>query len=427
MSVARRLVPGRTHAVVRRTAQRCFFLVPSKWVRQLVLYVLGLALTRFAHVKLHALMAESNHIHFVVTDDTPAHEPSQLPDFFGLLHSLIARALNARYGRGENLFKTGSYDNVEIHGDMSLERQLVYLWTNPVKDGLVARPELWPGAKTLPVDFGTTIDVDKPDGAFFGGRRPAHIEKQVAARRQAAAARAAKAPGSALAGAFLELEREEREALVHDRDLRREKKRAEAETKREAARPAGARPRRARKRKERAPRPPRDRSALPDRVQVRIDPPPGYSHLGLEGTRARFERLTTEAVTLIHRERELLGQTQFLGIQAVLLQDPRESAGDTFPTFARNPRIACSGVGPRLEVLRGLQAWRRDVGEKRLAWVGGDREVVFPAGVYGLWRFHGARVVGARPRAPVGSTAVGVVATPVCADGETASRAPPAA
>ena len=126
MSLPRRLVPGRTHAVVRRTARRCFFLVPTKWVRQLVLYVLGLALQRFPHVKLHALMAESNHIHFVLTDDTPAHEPSELPDFFGLLHSLIARALNARYGRGENLFKTGSYDNVEIHGDVSLERQLVY-------------------------------------------------------------------------------------------------------------------------------------------------------------------------------------------------------------------------------------------------------------------------------------------------------------
>lgn len=388
-----------------------------------MLYVLGLALRRYPHVKLHALMAESNHIHFVITDDTPAHEPSEVPDFFGLLHSLIARALNARYGRGENLFKTGSYDNVEIHGDVSLERQLVYLWTNPVKDGLVARPELWPGAKTLPADFGTTIEVDKPDGAFFGGRRPGHVERKVAARRRAAEARASKPAGTALAERFLELEREEREAQVHERDMRREKKRVEAEAKREAIEGPRPTPRKARKRKERAPRPPRDRSALPAQVTVRIDPPPGYSDLGLEGTRARFVRLTEEAVTLIHRERELLGQTRFLGIKAVLLQDPRESAGDTFPTFARNPRIACSGVGPRLDALRGLQAWRREVHEKREAWVGGDRDVVFPAGVYGLWRFHGARVVGARPRVGVAPpSAPGTVATPVTASTEARAR-----
>ncbi len=292
-----------------------------------------------------------------------------------------------------------------------------------MKDGLVARPELWPGARTLPADFGTTTEVDKPDGAFFGGRRPGHLEQKVAARRRAAEARASKPAGTALAERFLELEREEREARILERDMRREKKRAEAAAKREVVDGPRPRPRKARKRKERAPRPPRDRSALPDQVTVRIDPPPGYSHLGLEGTRARFARLTEEAVVLIHRERELLGQTRFLGIKAVLLQDPRESAGDTFPTFARNPRIASSGVGPRLEALRGLQAWRREVREKREAWVDGDRDVVFPAGVYGLWRFHGARVVGARPRARVASpSAPGTVATPVTASAEARAR-----
>ena len=74
-------------------------------------------------------------------------------------------------------------------------------------------------------------------------------------------------------------------------------------------------------------------------------------------------------------------------------------------------------------MLRGLQAWRREVREKREAWVDGDRDVVFPAGVYGLWRFHGARVVGARPRAKVAPTsAPGTVATPVTASTEARAR-----
>ena len=97
--------------------------------------------------------------------------------------------------------------------------------------------------------------------------------------------------------------------------------------------------------------------------------------------------------------------------------------GDTFPTFARNPRIACSGVGPRRDVLRGLQAWRREVREKREAWVDGNRSVVFPAGVYGLWQFHGALVVGARPRVRVApTTAPGTVATPVTSSTEARAR-----
>ena len=67
-------------------------------------------------------------------------------------------------------------------------------------------------------------------------------------------------------------------------------------------------------------------------------------------------------------------------------QDPLQSAGSTWPTFALNPRIACRGDTPkRLAVLQGLIEWRLNY---RLAYEAlvSKGKVRFPAGTYGLAR-----------------------------------------
>lgn len=51
-------------------------------------------------------------------------------------------------------------------------------------------------------------------------------------------------------------------------------------------------------------------------------------------------------------------ETRFMGVDNILAEDPREPAGDSFPSFARSPRIACSDKATRLGLLRGLQLWR---------------------------------------------------------------------
>ena len=92
----------------------------------------------------------------------------------------MARALNTRFGRGENFWRSGSYGAVEVHGREALQAQLLYCWTNPTLDGQVPHPDLWPGVRYLPEDFGRTITVEKPAGAFFGGRRPAYVLERAA-------------------------------------------------------------------------------------------------------------------------------------------------------------------------------------------------------------------------------------------------------
>ena len=343
MTFPTRLLPGQTHAVSRRVSERRPLLKPVAAINEIVLYALGVAQLRCPGVQVHAAMVEANHKHDQVTD---APEKAQLPDFYRNYHALVARAVNAYWGRGESLWCQGSYDNVETPDDQrTLEEQLLYLWTNPVKDGLVARPEDWPGVMFLPEDFGTEITVSKPAHAFFGGRLPDDYEPTHPASRKRWRAR----------------RRGKRKHGGYNRG-----------------------------KKQPAPKPKRNRSKLPDEVTITITPPPGYEHMPIEEVREHFRALLDARVEEIHRERQ---GRPFMGVAKILAQDPFRPVGDTYPSFARNPRIA----GRRrlkafFERLRELVEWRQLYRAALLRWRAGDRAVEFPPGSYLMQRMHGALV-----------------------------------
>ncbi len=375
MSVSRRLVPGQIQFVTRRTSERRAFLKPDPQVNQILLYGLGVAQLRTPGLLLHAFTSEITHHHSALTDSPGV---SQLSTFFGELHGMTARALNAHFGRGENFWsKPGSYDNTEVHDVEGLEEQLLYLWSQSVKDGLVESPEAWPGVLFMPEDFGKTFVVRKPDEAFFGGRRPKGHEPTYGPARRAHHAR---------------LRRERQD------ERRREKARDKARGRGGKRRKQLARERQRRKKKQRAPRPPRDRDTLPQEVTITISRPPGYEHLSLEEVRAHFRKLLDERVALIHAERQAEGRTRFMGVDAVLAQNPLASVGDTFPTFSRNPRIACRDTARRIALLDELVRWRGLYRAALERWREGERGVEFPHGSYWLPFFHGAET--ASPRSP---------------------------
>ncbi len=464
MSLPRRLLPGRTYSTTRRTARRVFFLKPSPETNAIVRYALGAALVRHPRIALYALLAHVNHVHAVLGDRGDGSEPWQLPAFKQYFPSLVAGALNARLRRGENLWTTGSYGAVELHGREALDAQLLYCWTNPTLDGQVAHPDQWTGTKFLPEDFGRTITVEKPAGAFFGGRRPAQVLERAAragdgqddddageaadgataggpakggprSKRPAGGraegvpeetppvGRPAWGPGD-LGGA--ELAREEREAW---RELteRARAERARARAKREAKQRRGTKRRRKKvaedkeRRRQRAkaklpktrpPRPPRVRTTLPDSVSFVIEPPPGFERRPAEAT-AHYRALLDAEVERIDALRREAGFQRYMGVAAVEATDPLDAPGDTWPSFGLNPRIACKDKEQRIELLQGLRAWRQAMRDARLRWSEGDREVVFPRGAYAIWRFHAARVEGVTPAA-VGGT-VGATGPPTAA------------
>ncbi len=379
MALSRRLPSGQTHSTTRRTSRRERLLIPKDAVNAILLYALGRAQERNAAIKIHAYTTAKTHDHGCFTDATAPEEPSKLPSFMAMKNGLSARAINAHYGRGEVMWRPGSYGNCEIHDQAALEAQLLYVWTNNVKDGQVRRPEDWPGPTFLPEDFGEEFEIERPTSAFFGGRRPAGFKPT---------------DPDALDELLLALAREEREVLQEARD--RDKARGRS-SKQQRHLQETRRRRRAKARERERLRPKRNRSTLPAKVKIRIDAPPGYEGWSLAAVKAHFRRLLDAELERIHAERLAEGKLSFVGAEAILRENPRKAADDTFPRFALNPRVACKDKERRRKVLRGLVAWRKKVAEKLKDWRKGHRDVVFPHGVYGMRRFHGALVAGADP------------------------------
>ncbi len=395
MTVPRRLLPDLYQALCRRTTRRCLFLKPTAKVTQILLYCLGVALEDNELVELYTFVACATHYHMVVRDLSEEGEVSQIPAFMGRLNSLAARALNVHYGRGENFWSSpGSYHNTEIWNLASFESQLLYAWSNPVRDGMVPRPELWPGAKFLPEDLGTTITVSKPEGAFFGGR----------GREQSA-------PGDvyAMKDWKEDLARAEREALDRGRERDRDKalkgSKVSAKRRRELLRQRRNRLRRERLERQRAQA--ERGSTLPDEVTIAVACPREYLDWDIEDVRQHFRGLLEEELKAVHATRLFEGKTRYMGVEAIMAQDPRDSAGTVRPTFGRVPKIACKGDSAmRYALLEELVSWRvryRQALERRrvaLAALNGTAsEIEFPLGTYQLLHEHKVRIRGTN-RAP---------------------------
>jgi len=326
--------------VTARCSERRFFLKPGKAVNQIVRYALARAL-QVTSIELYAFVAEANHYHAIVGDPQ-----GELPKFMYQLNVLTARALNAHYGRGENFWCPAPYSNVEIHDEETLIRELVYVYTNPVKDGLVRRPEKWPGLMTRPEDMGRRSEiVPRPDNAFFGVRRPADW-----------IARGTLNP---------------REVRQAEAELRQAKRRACAEGVRVHQR----------------------KSTLPVEIPLEVKLPLLVEDDERDAFVGRVRRALERELDAIYRQRRAEGKTAFLGIARIRALDPFASAGDTFPKFSLNPRIASGNQdGERQALLRGLMAWRAAYRAALEEWRAGKRGVVFPLGTYRMSKFHRCKV-----------------------------------
>ncbi len=175
MSWPRRIVPGATYLLTRRCIQRRFMLVPRGIASKLFGYCVALAAKRHG-ILVHALVCMSNHYHGLLTDPH-----GNIPAFARDLNSLLARALNAHFGRSEALWSSQRLSLVELVDASDVWDKLVYTITNPVEAGLVARSAQWPGLRTRPVDIERAPRVfERPRTAFFRkSRLPAKVTLQL--------------------------------------------------------------------------------------------------------------------------------------------------------------------------------------------------------------------------------------------------------
>ncbi|MEZ4266893.1 MAG: hypothetical protein R3F39_10980 [Myxococcota bacterium] len=142
----RRILPGMTYLITRRSIERRFLFTPhpDRHMTRIFGYCLAVTSARYG-VLVHAAVALSNHWHLVVTD-----VEGNLPEFLRDLHSLIARCVNARHERCENVWCVSQPSAVHLLDAGAIWEKLVYCLTNAVSSWLVASHRGWPGFHTLP-------------------------------------------------------------------------------------------------------------------------------------------------------------------------------------------------------------------------------------------------------------------------------------
>lgn len=171
VSKPRHVVPGAYYLITRRCAQRTFRLRPSALVVQVVAYCLALALHKTG-VVLHAACVMSNHHHLVVSDPFGV-----LPNFLRELHRATAKALNAAHGRRENLWCAEPCSVVRLGDMQDVIDHIAYVAANPVRAGLVAKPEQWPG---LLLWKECVMRITRP-AVYFSQASPAALTLRVSA------------------------------------------------------------------------------------------------------------------------------------------------------------------------------------------------------------------------------------------------------
>lgn len=172
MCLARPVIPGRFVFITRSCTHRQFLLRPDEETNNAFTYLLGEAAQRFGlNVVLSQMM--SNHHHTMLYD-----ADGNYVEFIEHFHKFVAKSQNALRGRWENLWATEETCVVEVLTAEDVLEKLVYIATNPVKDGLVEKVHHWPGPNFVRALLtGTKMRATRPKHFFRDdGPMPAEIE-----------------------------------------------------------------------------------------------------------------------------------------------------------------------------------------------------------------------------------------------------------
>jgi REP element-mobilizing transposase RayT len=157
--------------VTRRCTQRQFLLRPDPATNNAFIYCLAVAAQR-CEIDVLNFVQMSNHLHDAIYD-----RHGNAPAFYELFHKLLAKCMNALRGRWENFFSSEQVCVVRLQNREDIIDKLVYIATNPVKDGLVERVEQWPGANGYRALLnGRSLRATRPAHFFAAdGTMPAEV------------------------------------------------------------------------------------------------------------------------------------------------------------------------------------------------------------------------------------------------------------
>jgi len=151
------------HAI-SRVFQGRYLLRPCKRLNGIIAGVVGRAQkVVFPHIKLYAMVFMNNHIHLMLQGS-----PREISGFMGY----IKREVSSRWGREPNVRWPGTmWDGEFLATALPTDRSQIvclrYILSHGVKEGLVARPQQWPGIHSARQLLGR----NKLQGEWFNGTR----------------------------------------------------------------------------------------------------------------------------------------------------------------------------------------------------------------------------------------------------------------
>ena len=145
---------------------------PDEETNNAFIYCLAEAAQRY-DVQVILAQMMSNHEH------SSTHDPfGNDVEFREHFHKMFAKCQNAYRGRWENLWSTEEPCVIDLMSADDLLHKLVYIATNPVKDGLVDRVHHWPGPNFVKALLtGTPLKAHRPKHFFCErGTMPLEVE-----------------------------------------------------------------------------------------------------------------------------------------------------------------------------------------------------------------------------------------------------------
>ncbi|MGE0546064.1 MAG: hypothetical protein AB7O24_07400 [Kofleriaceae bacterium] len=157
--------------VTRGCTQQQFLLRPDPETNNAFLYCLIEAALR-SNVQVISAQMMSNHSHEATLD-----REANLVEFYQRFHAHLAKCVNMRRGRWENMWSSEQTSVVEPLDREAWISQLVYIAMNPVRAGLVEKVHQWPGPKFVQALLNKrTLRATRPQFFRAGGSMPAVVE-----------------------------------------------------------------------------------------------------------------------------------------------------------------------------------------------------------------------------------------------------------
>jgi REP element-mobilizing transposase RayT len=166
MTLPRRIVPGMTVMITRRTLRRTHLLRPDPELNNHYLYCLAVLAKRF-DIRVHAAVLMSTHEHLVVTDVR-----GQLPRFIQALHRLLALGVKILRKWEGSVWDNEKTSVVELRTPAAIVEKIAYVIANPVAAGLVRRAHHWPGITVRPEQLGRMVTTAKRPDFYFDSHNP---------------------------------------------------------------------------------------------------------------------------------------------------------------------------------------------------------------------------------------------------------------